>query len=381
MKCKYCEKRAYFGMEDGKGTHCKQHKEDGMRYVKKVKLCEHPECKKQPTFGREGGKATHCKQHKEEGMRDVVSKICAHENCNKRPSYGDKDRKATYCKEHKRDGMQDVMNKLCEEDGCDTRPCFGKEDGKATHCGQHKKDGMRDVKNKRCEHQNCDKKPSFGNGDGIATHCKQHKEDGMRDVVHTRCEYKDCDKRSFYGTKDGEPTHCEQHKQDGMRNVVNKRCAHCNDTMVAGTKYRGYCANCFINLFPDEPLSREYKVKERHYTDIIKETFTGITATYDRRIQGGCSRRRPDFFVDLGAFTLHVEIDEFDHRDRDTTCEIAKINDTYTDLADRPMVLLRTNPDGFTDENNVWHKSCFKVHPRSGILIVADKAELKKKDQ
>jgi hypothetical protein len=64
-------------------------------------------------------------------------------------------------------------------------------------------------------------------------------------------------------------------------------------------KYRGYCAYCFIHLFPDEKVSHNYKVKEKHYTDIIREAFPDITATYDRRIRGGCSRRCPDFFVDL----------------------------------------------------------------------------------
>ena len=43
------------------------------------------------------------------------------------------------------------------------------------------------------------------------------------------------------------------------------------------------------------------------------------------------------------------------------------------------MVLLRTNPDAYVDDEGVRHKSCFRAHAKTGILIVADKTELKKR--
>ncbi len=64
---------------------------------------------------------------------------------------------------------------------------------------------------------------------------------------------------------------------------------------------------------------------------------------------------------------------------QNTTCEVAKINETFTDLADRPMVLLHTNPDGYVDDEGAKHKSCFRAHAKTGILIVADKTELKRR--
>ena len=60
-----------------------------------------------------------------------------------------------------------------------------------------------------------------------------------------------------------------------------------------------------------------------------------------------------NFLFDLFTHTVIVECDENDHRDYDTTCEIDKLNATFTDLADRPMVLIRFNPDKYED------KSCF----------------------
>jgi hypothetical protein len=57
--------------------------------------------------------------------------------------------------------------------------------------------------------------------------------------------------------------------------------------------------------------------------------------------------------MDLFTHTIIVECDENGHKAYDTTCEIAKMNETFTDLADRPMVLIRFNPDKYND------KSCF----------------------
>jgi hypothetical protein len=68
-----------------------------------------------------------------------------------------------------------------------------------------------------------------------------------------------------------------------------------------------------------------------------------------------CSYRHRDFLFELFTHTLIVECDENDHRDYSTTCEIAKLNSTFTDLADRPMILIRFNPDKCKESG----KSCF----------------------
>jgi hypothetical protein len=73
----------------------------------------------------------------------------------------------------------------------------------------------------------------------------------------------------------------------------------------------------------------------------------------DKRIEGGCSKRRPNFLFDLFTHTVIIECDENGHSNYDSTCETAKLNDTFTDLANRPMVLIRFNPDNYKD------KSCF----------------------
>lgn len=65
-----------------------------------------------------------------------------------------------------------------------------------------------------------------------------------------------------------------------------------------------------------------------------------------KKVDGGCSKRRPDFLFDIFTHTV-IECDENDHKDYSTSCEIAKLNETFTDLADRPMILIRFNPDNY----------------------------------
>ena len=60
-----------------------------------------------------------------------------------------------------------------------------------------------------------------------------------------------------------------------------------------------------------------------------------------------------------------VECDENQHKDYDTTCEIARINELFTDLGDRPIVFIRFNPDAYDNKH-----SSFKYHKISGVPII-----------
>ena len=78
--------------------------------------------------------------------------------------------------------------------------------------------------------------------------------------------------------------------------------------------------HCYTHLFPDQPKARNYKTKERAIVIFIKEQFTDIEIVTDKRIQDGCSRRRPDVFIDLGYQIIIVEINENQHTDYDCSC-------------------------------------------------------------
>ena len=93
---------------------------------------------------------------------------------------------------------------------------------------------------------------------------------------------------------------------------------------------------------------------------------------------GCCSSKRPDFIFDLFTHTIIVECDEFKHRKYDTTCEIDKLNATFTDLGDRPMILLRFNPDKSKEYQSKITSEKKKEYARQAYL---NKKEKLKKEQ
>jgi hypothetical protein len=86
-------------------------------------------------------------------------------------------------------------------------------------------------------------------------------------------------------------------------------------------KYDGYCLFCYVNLFPDKELARNYKTKEKYIVDTILKIFPNFTWVWDKKIQDGCSKRRPDLLLDMGFHIIIVEIDENAHIDYDCSCE------------------------------------------------------------
>ena len=72
----------------------------------------------------------------------------------------------------------------------------------------------------------------------------------------------------------------------------------------------------------------------------------------DRRINGGCSRKRPDIFVDFFTHVLIVEVDEHQHkRNYDTSCEHRRQMELFEDAGNLPMVILRFNPHKYVNRS------------------------------
>ncbi len=60
-------------------------------------------------------------------------------------------------------------------------------------------------------------------------------------------------------------------------------CVYCKDTR-ANKKYDNHCMRCFIHLFPDKPVSRNYKTKEKEVTDYVKNQFIDFQRIEDKNI-------------------------------------------------------------------------------------------------
>jgi len=361
IQCEMCSKQAYFNFKcETNGRYCSTHKMPNMIDLKSKK-CKM--CAKQPSFNFSGEtEALYCSTHKLADMINVKQKLCL--LCHKLAHFnllGES--KPLYCSSHKLANMINVISRKCLL--CSKHPAFnflGKT--KALYCSSHKLVGMINVKNKKCE--NCLKQPVFNyNGETKASFCASHKLADMVNVISKTCEI--CDKIPMFNFIDQtKAKYCMTHKLDNMVDVKSKKCisGHC-DTL-ANPKYDNYCAYCFHNLFPDHIKSRNYKNKEKAVAEFISQNFNE-SFIYDKVI-GACSKRRPDMFIDMLTHVVIGEVNENQHNGYNTTCENKRLMELYQDIAHRPMIVIRFNPDGYTDANGKKIPSCW-TNTKNGISL------------
>jgi hypothetical protein len=305
-------------------------------------------------------------------MVDVRHPTCIHTGCKKQPLFNaEGETKGIYCSAHKLDGMVDVRHPTCIHAGCKKHPAFNTEgETKGIYCSAHKFDGMVDVINPTCIHAGCKKQPNYnteGNTKGL--YCSAHKLDGMLDVNHPKCIYAGCKTQPNYNTEGNtKGLYCSSHKLDEMVDVIHPMCKSSWCSTHVQAKYDGYCLYCYMNLFPDKPVSRNYKTKEHAVAEFVKTTFQGLTWIADKQVSGGCSKKRPDLLLDLGYQVIIVEIDENQHVDYDCSCENKRIMELSQDVEHTPIVFIRFNPDDY-EENGTKISSCWGLD-KNGICVI-----------
>jgi len=293
--------------------------------------------------------------------------MCIYEGCKTRPVFNKEGEKPMYCASHKEAGMVDVAHNRCIQMGCKKRPCFNKEGEKALYCVEHKQEGMLDVTHDRCIHAGCKKRPNFNKDGEKALYCLIHKEDMMIDVSHERCVHEGCKTRPIFNKEGERAMYCLDHKQSDMVDVKHEMCKSEWCTTRVQEKYDGYCLHCYMHLFPDKPVSRNYKTKEYAVVDYVKTKYPLHWIT-DKRIQGGCSKRRPDLMLDLTDQLLIIEVDENQHVDYNCSCENKRIMELSQDLDHRPIVFIRFNPDEY-QTGGTTIRSCWGIN-KKGICVV-----------
>jgi hypothetical protein len=134
-------------------------------------------------------------------------------------------------------------------------------------------------------------------------------------------------------------------------------------------KYEGFCMPCFVNNPEniDKPNVRNYKTKERDVIERIKQDFPNFTWIHDKKVQDGCSKRRPDLLLDMGTHVIIIEIDENKHTDYDCSCENKRLMQISQDLQHRPVIFIRFNPDDYTNKDGILIKSCWKLN-KLGVM-------------
>jgi hypothetical protein len=221
-----------------------------------------------------------------------------------------------------------------------------------------------------CKKEGCAIIANFAQkGQDKGQYCDQHKTSGMVNVVAKYCD--ECDTRATFGYKWQAPTKCSLHRSIDMKNVVDKRCLTPSCETRSSSSHKGYCARCFVYLFPEETSAKMYRIKEKHVEDFIKELYPDVVC--NMKVNGGCSMYRPDFFIDVLTHSIIIEVDENQHASYDEICENKRMMTLFEDLGSRPIVLIRFNPDKYIKDGKVV-PSCFSYHKRFNMPIVVNKA-------
>ena len=337
------------------------------------KQCIHEGCNKQSNFNiLSNKKPEYCADHKLENMVNVKSKRCIHEGCQTLASFNvEGSKKLLYCGEHKLEGMINLKSKTCIREGCQTQSYFNVE-GKASglYCAAHKLDGMIDIKHKRCINEGCQTQPAFNIlSKKKPEYCGVHKLEGMVNVISKICIHEGCQTQPYFNLEgEAKALYCATHKKKDMINVKSKTCKSDWCTIIVGKKYDGYCLHCYINMFPDKPVARNYKTKEYSIVEYVTTKFPSLSWIADKTVNGGCSKRRPDLLLDLAYQVIIIEVDENQHTDYDCSCENKRIMELSQDLGHRPIVFIRFNPDDYVN-NKKTITSCWASN-KNGICIV-----------
>jgi hypothetical protein len=369
-----CNQIASFNFEGKKNLlYCRKCKEPNMVNVTRHRICIHEGCNIRPQYNKPGEKkGIYCSSHKLTEMIDVVNKVCIHNGCKKLPSYNKpEEKKGLYCKEHKLNEMVDVKSRRCVYNGCIRFANYNKpEEKRGIYCWTHKLNDMINVTARKCIIDGCKKRPLFTNDfETKPLYCGDHRTHEMINVVHKHCIHQKCMKIPVYNNaNETKGVYCSEHKLEGMVNVIGLQCKSEWCSTRIKQKYDGYCSFCYMNLFPDKPVSRNYKTKEYSVVDFIKSKFPDFQWISDKTITGGCSRRRPDLLLDLGYQIIIIEVDENQHTDYDCSCENKRIMELSQDLGHRPIVFIRFNPDDY-NKNGTNVTSCWGPD-KNGICVV-----------
>jgi hypothetical protein len=370
--------------------------------------CIEDGCLIRPTYNTDGNtKAIYCKKHKKANMVNIKDKAkCIENNCKKFKTFnyfGEK--KALYCNNHKKENMVNIITKKCDEDGCFKIPVYNyKGNTIGIYCNSHKKESMINVKDKLCFINNCNKRAMYYYKTNISSvYCLNHKKDDMINFKQAKCVFNDCYVRPNYNyTLEKRGIYCANHKLDGMIDVQNTKCIedgcqkqpaygitkalYCSSNKILGSiflksnppcktplcdyqakykQYLGYCFRCYVYTYPEKENVKNYKTKECAVAE-----YPNYTIVTDKKIMDGCSRRRPDVFMDFGDQVIVVEIDENQHDTYDCTCENKRLMEISQDIAHRPLVFIRFNPDEYSNSDGIKVTSCWSRSELKGLPIV-----------
>jgi hypothetical protein len=112
----------------------------------------------------------------------------------------------------------------------------------------------------------------------------------------------------------------------------------------------GLCNDCFE--FKEKKV---HKAKEKEVILFLESKGIKFDSK-DRRVDFGCSGRRPDGVIDLKYLFVCIEVDEEQHKSRACECEQGRMIQIHQDFGGAPVLFIRYNPDNYRDHLGKLHK-------------------------
>jgi hypothetical protein len=251
--------------------------------------------------------------------------------------------------------------------------------------------------------------PYAATNDGLTTWHKKHWTTNQQDeyrpwlVVkgpkgfHPACQHVGCDSQAQGDGRGGKATVCVPHGgglrclgAPGVDGVVGVCPLGCQLNSGLNGKYEGMCVRCFCVAKPDDALAinanQYFQAKEQTTREFIEKVFPDYEWTFDTawKKHGAFEGRRlfrPDARTMIADRVIIIEVDENSHAGYDCAKERERESDFVATAASlgRIVVLLRLNPDGYTDEHGKHFSTCFKLS-KSGKVTV-DPAQQKQWDR
>jgi hypothetical protein len=231
-------------------------------------------------------------------------------SCDKRPTFNLPNNLPLYCNDHKKPEMINVTHKKCIHN---KRKQLCKECGGISLCEHNKvKFACKQCNGTSiCEHNKVKSKCLDCGGSNYCVHLKQKTSclecKGIGICIHNkRKEVCKICKGTSICIHNKEKRYCKVCGGSAIctHNKLKTQCKQCGgaslcktplcETIKKNPKYDGHCAFCYYHLYPDKPNARNYKTKERSVTEFILNTFPEYTWITDKKVEDGCSLRRPD---------------------------------------------------------------------------------------
>ena len=210
-----------------------------------------------------------------------------------------------------------------------------------------------------CEHKRIRKQCKECGGSAICEHGKQRhkcKECGGSCICEhgkQRCFCKECGGSQIcqHSRNRSECPDCGGSRICKSRNhPYNTGCR-----TLGNRKLNGFCAHCFVNLFPEDPraLTVRKKSKEMQVVSHLLSKYDGFI--HDKPfyvdLEGGCcaTKRRIDLRKLIKDTMLCIEIDEDQHKSYIKQNEQHRYDDLFMDFSGK-YIFIRYNPDKFIDK-------------------------------